>query len=929
MAHLTAVFALDGSRHLAGYDGASHSWFVSTNTVDVDPFQWLHLTVRKDYSSRTWSLYWNGVPVLRDLGFADPSVDRLSRFAMQGGSTIGEYLDDLSIGTTILAHIDDDNDGIQNVVEDANGNRVVDAGETDPFNADTDGDGMDDGQELAWGFNPTVSNSFAMLPWTAGFEGEEGYALGTLDGQQGWMASTSVTVQSSVKHAGTNAVRIAGMPDSEAQMTRYFGAQEQDLVWIDTEARLRPGVLPEPSSVSGANSALLAVNERGLLCAYNIRTGTWTPTDAVRKTEPGEWVRITFCMNYVHKTWSAYVDNLRVFHEIPFLDSSVRALSRLKVYQPEGSGLPPDTYLDAMTATTSEPPLLDNDGDGMPNSWERQHGLNPEDPSDGFTDPDGDGLLNIQEMIAGTDPFNADSDGDGMNDGFEVRQAGSNPLVADFNGNRTTIQELSGISTTSCTGTWNAYGSTVFSYGWGGGLGYVITVPSGGYYAVEAEITQFDPDAYFSEFPLSVGLDGITVGEQIVPVAFGGTAKPTWVVPYLTAGNHDLALNWRYEDGNGSLRVVAIRLIALGGPDQDENGRPDWLDYRLSHGTEAAVLPETSYVSPVCYEGSSVLVDAVVVTNSYVPPEGYVDIQVQHGVLNRWYANVPLSPSAPTTIKARGENGTVEASNVVIWSSCNILQAPTNRFTLRRGDALLLEAFPAVATSGAFNIEIVGVTNLSGSVGTPIPYSFEAEGVFTLNGTWSDGVQTNAGRIEVEAVAASFGSAPLVWLNRSRVWACPNIPDVAVLESDPRMRIVESDLPQGRELAMTIDAVATRYLVARLAKSGPVLASTSIEGIDLQSNDLELSMVHQWPDGTTLVRMTVKVQDVPPDLVVNLDIFTGSIYFADGSTELNLTADDFNQSGEATVYFIVMPGWTGGVCHLLKVYQNGELVGER
>jgi hypothetical protein len=43
---------------------------------------------------------------------------------------------------------DSDNDGILDVIEDANHNGIVDSGETDPNNPDTDGDGIQDGTEL-------------------------------------------------------------------------------------------------------------------------------------------------------------------------------------------------------------------------------------------------------------------------------------------------------------------------------------------------------------------------------------------------------------------------------------------------------------------------------------------------------------------------------------------------------------------------------------------------------------------------------------------------------------------------------------------------------------------------------------------------------------------------------------------------------------
>ena len=46
----------------------------------------------------------------------------------------------------------------------------------------------------------------------------------------------------------------------------------------------------------------------------------------------------------------------------------------------------------------------DSDGDGMPNDWETDNDLNPDDPSDAFIDADGDGSANLAEYRAGTNP---------------------------------------------------------------------------------------------------------------------------------------------------------------------------------------------------------------------------------------------------------------------------------------------------------------------------------------------------------------------------------------------------------------------------------------------------------------------------------------------------------------------------------------------
>jgi hypothetical protein len=72
-------------------------------------------------------------------------------------------------------------------------------------------------------------------------------------------------------------------------------------------------------------------------------------------------------------------------------------------------------------------PFPDTDGDGMFNGFEIFYGFDPFDAADGDADPDGDGLDNLEEQWALTDPHRSDSDGDGLNDGEEVHTVGSDP----------------------------------------------------------------------------------------------------------------------------------------------------------------------------------------------------------------------------------------------------------------------------------------------------------------------------------------------------------------------------------------------------------------------------------------------------------------------------------------------------------------------
>ncbi len=70
----------------------------------------------------------------------------------------------------------------------------------------------------------------------------------------------------------------------------------------------------------------------------------------------------------------------------------------------------------------------DQDGDKLPDDWEREHGLDPT-VDDSAEDADGDGLTNAEEYAEGTDPNKGDTDGDGMPDKWELDND-LNPLSA-------------------------------------------------------------------------------------------------------------------------------------------------------------------------------------------------------------------------------------------------------------------------------------------------------------------------------------------------------------------------------------------------------------------------------------------------------------------------------------------------------------------
>ncbi|MEC7862640.1 MAG: LamG-like jellyroll fold domain-containing protein, partial [Verrucomicrobiota bacterium] len=103
--------------------------------------------------------------------------------------------------------------------------------------------------------------------------------------------------------------------------------------------------------------------------------------------------------------YNGYVDDVTIWREV-LPEATIKALA---------DGASP-------IGATQE----DEDGDGLPDSWEEKYGV--DDPEG---DDDNDGLTNIEELEARTKPNKADSDEDGLNDKQELVDTKTNPLSPD------------------------------------------------------------------------------------------------------------------------------------------------------------------------------------------------------------------------------------------------------------------------------------------------------------------------------------------------------------------------------------------------------------------------------------------------------------------------------------------------------------------
>jgi hypothetical protein len=240
----------------------------------------------------------------------------------------------------------------------------------------------------------------ALITYTLPYDGE--YSLAANQALPG-SGDYTVSITSSDPHLPLATIVSGTLEDGDLQMTsddsyfdayRFQGTAGQTLSFKMYSPDFDPYLIvygPYFNTVTEVDD-VAATNTNAVLEEFELRiTGTYfVIANAYHPGETGAY-KLAVCPPSITDTDSdGYPDRTELAESTDPLDAS---------------SVPDDVDGD-LIPDSMDP---DNDNDGMPNLYENAQGFNPLDASDGPTDADLDGMSNLAEFVAGTDPHSAAS----------------------------------------------------------------------------------------------------------------------------------------------------------------------------------------------------------------------------------------------------------------------------------------------------------------------------------------------------------------------------------------------------------------------------------------------------------------------------------------------------------------------------------------
>lgn len=271
------------------------------------------------------------------------------------------------------------------------------------------------------------------------YDFETGLDGDSVIGSNGWVAADAdAAVLSAETYTYSGTLPLTNSAHSKvlnitSDVTNEISSTSGALVYVDTMIDARPWdqeTAPEPPA--DAQTAAY-VNTNGNLVVWNQNesaSNVWTVLGDTSITT-GDWARLTFKMGYDGASAVDFVQTFSVILDGVTITNAVAHGTEKDMFKMAQSGTAISSVAFAGTAkiddfqyTSTDPnPSAPTETDnGVPYTWLTDNGLGTDDT----TDTDGDGTLEWEEYVAGTDPNNT-------NNVFEVLDViyadGSNAVV--------------------------------------------------------------------------------------------------------------------------------------------------------------------------------------------------------------------------------------------------------------------------------------------------------------------------------------------------------------------------------------------------------------------------------------------------------------------------------------------------------------------
>ena len=580
----------------------------------------------------------------------------------------------------------------------------------------------------------------------------------------------------------------------------------------------------------------------------------------------------------------------------------------------------------------------DSDGDGMPDWWEEKCGLDPADASDAALDPDGDGLSNLAEFRAGTDPHSADTDCDGMPDAWETANgtipfladgledpdgdglvnveeflSGSVPTAADTDGDGLTdYEERALLGTDPTTRDSVSLGAAVPAARTGRSLEIDVSAPRA--FAVSASLLHERRDYAMNKRAAPASnrvvfrVDGHFVAFRDVPFDRSRIVDAVFYTPVLPAGPHEITVEWCSPDFRARADLVSLAVNEITGVDFGEAVR------RRNSVPGGTVV---SRVSPAFLEGSARFPWLVSAGGSPARPCGG----------ESWYADVPLSPDAPTCVPVCFE-GLVTTNVTVAWEATDLFSGQEG-VLLRSGSSLLFAGAPDGTQGGTVVVSTNGVFACSYAAGSSAQTAFASPGLYSVGAVWTPdggGEPVASGEIVVKCIGGRFPALPpACQVGVLRQWSCPGLPSDLSYTADAYTRFsVSSD---GIATLLVDDTRGDRLVAARISEGGPVLDVARIDPMWAVDSFGNAAYLVESAEDHDRCRCYMRQYGASGSVRFRVQAYTSSVLLDDYSTERWLAPPDFDEDGIAWFEFVKARGMSAP-CHTVTIFQDGVQIGE-